>query len=115
LGGANATTEGKKMKPNLEPKNAVKASKVQLRLRPGEKELIARAARLQRTTLTSFMVENAYSAAQRALADQVHFALSPERWKAFCEALDAPPRNIPALRDLLNRPSVFDDRKARHS
>jgi uncharacterized protein (DUF1778 family) len=103
------------MKTNTEPKAAVKASKVQLRLRPAEKELIARAARLKRTTLTNFMVENAYSAAQQALADQVHFALSPERWKVFCEALDAPPRNIPALRDLLSRPSVFHDRKARRS
>ena len=29
--------------------------------------------------------------------DQVLFALPPERWQSFCDALDAAPREIPAL------------------
>jgi predicted DNA-binding antitoxin AbrB/MazE fold protein len=44
-------------------------------------------------------------------ADQAHFALPPDRWQAFCEALDAPPRDIPALRKLLTEGSLFDDRR----
>jgi uncharacterized protein (DUF1778 family) len=32
-----------------------------------------------------------------------------EQWEAFCQALDAPPKRIPALAQLLNRPSVFDE------
>jgi predicted DNA-binding antitoxin AbrB/MazE fold protein len=40
--------------------------------------------------------------------DQAHFALSPECWQAFCDALDAPPRDIPALRKLLTEASLFD-------
>ena len=43
-------------------------------------------------------------------ADQVHFVLPPDRWRAFCEALDAPPRDIPALRKLLTEKGLFDDR-----
>jgi predicted DNA-binding antitoxin AbrB/MazE fold protein len=35
-------------------------------------------------------------------SDQASFVLSPERWQAFCDALDAPPRDIPALRKLLS-------------
>ena len=35
--------------------------------------------------------------------------LPPERWQAFCDALDAPPRDIPALRKLLTETSLFDD------
>jgi uncharacterized protein (DUF1778 family) len=89
---------------------SLKESKVQLRLRPAQKELIAQAAQLKQTTLTSFMVEHAYSAAQQVLADQVHFALSPERWDAFCAALDAPPKEIRALRRLLTEKSIFDGR-----
>jgi len=89
-------------------RTSLKESKVQLRLRPAQKELIARAAQLKQTTLTSFMVEHAYGAAQQVLADQVHFELSPERWRAFCRALDAPPKEIPALRRLLSEKSVFD-------
>lgn len=41
--------------------------------------------------------------------DQGHFVLSSDRWQAFCEALDADPREIPALRKLLTEASVFDD------
>jgi hypothetical protein len=41
-------------------------------------------------------------------ADQTAFALDPDDWEAFCVALDAPPREIPALRRLLTDPGVFD-------
>jgi predicted DNA-binding antitoxin AbrB/MazE fold protein len=41
-------------------------------------------------------------------ADELHFALPPDRWQAFCEALDAPPKDIPALRKLLTEASLFD-------
>jgi predicted DNA-binding antitoxin AbrB/MazE fold protein len=41
-------------------------------------------------------------------AKQVVFVLPPDRWQAFCDALDAPPREIPALRKLLTEASVLD-------
>jgi predicted DNA-binding antitoxin AbrB/MazE fold protein len=41
-------------------------------------------------------------------ADELHFALPPDRWQAFCDALDAPPKDIPALRKLLTEASYFD-------
>jgi uncharacterized protein (DUF1778 family) len=94
--------------PKQPRKPPPKATKIQLRLRPAEKGVIARAAELRRTTLSQFMLENAYQAAQQVLAEQAHFVLPPERWKAFCEALDAPPRDIPALRQLLTEKSVLD-------
>src|SRR5260370_10961108 len=83
-------------------------TKVQLRMRPLQKEVIARAANLKQTTVTNFMVEHAFHAAQQILADQVHFYLSPEKWDEFCAALDAPPKELPALRRLLTEPGVFD-------
>jgi uncharacterized protein (DUF1778 family) len=51
------------------------------------------------------------SDADSARADQVHFVLPPERWQAFCEALDAPPRDIPALRNLFTEASLFDEHR----
>jgi|GEM_PF-2272717 len=39
---------------------------------------------------------------------QVHFALPPDRWQAFCDALDAPPRVLPRLKKLLEEASFFD-------
>lgn len=83
-------------------------TKVQLRMRPLQKQVIARAAELKRTTLTNFMVEHAFEAAQNIIADQAHFYLSPEKWNEFVAALDAPPRDLPRLRQLLSEPSVFD-------
>ncbi len=86
-------------------------TKVQLRMRPLQKQVIARAAHLKQTTLTNFMVEQAFHAAQQILADQVHFYLSPEKWDQFCAALDAPPKELPRLRRLLTEPGVFDEPK----
>jgi uncharacterized protein (DUF1778 family) len=77
-------------------------------MRPSEKATIAKAARLRDTTLTKFILDYSIQAAQRILADQVQFTLSHKDWIAFCQALDAPPRVIPKLRDLLSRPSVFE-------
>ena len=49
--------------------SALKDTKVQLRMRPLQKEVIARAAELKQTTMTNFMVEHAFNAAQMILAD----------------------------------------------
>ena len=88
--------------------SSVKATKVQLRLRPDQKAVLARAAQLRQTSLSQFMLEHAYEAAQQVLAEQVDLVLPPAEWQAFCKALDAPPRPIPALQKLLTEPSVFD-------
>jgi uncharacterized protein (DUF1778 family) len=92
------------------PKTAssVKATKIQLRLRPSQKAVLARAAELRQTSLSNFMLEHAYEAAQQVLAEQVDIVMPPAEWQAFCKALDAPPRSIPALKKLFTQASVFD-------
>jgi uncharacterized protein (DUF1778 family) len=96
----------RKAKPK--PRPIAKQAKVQLRLRPEQKDVLTRAAKLRQTTLSSFLLENAYTAAQHVLAEQVHFTLPPERWQAFRRALDAPPRPIPALQKLFREARRFD-------
>jgi len=86
----------------------LKASKVQLRLRPAQKALLARAAAVRGTSLSNFMLEHACEAAQQVLAEQVDIVMPPAAWEAFCRALDAPPRSIAALKKLLTEASVFD-------
>jgi predicted DNA-binding antitoxin AbrB/MazE fold protein len=58
----------------------------------------------QRVTITI----DERSADRLDTADQVQFILPQDRWQAFCDALDAPPKEIPALRKLLTEPSLFD-------
>jgi uncharacterized protein (DUF1778 family) len=89
----------------------LKETKGQLRLRRLQKDLIARAAELKQTTLTNFMVEQSFEAAQQILAYQRQFYLSPKNWAEFCAALDAPPKHLPRLRRLLTAPSAFDESK----
>ena len=90
---------------------AGKETKVQLRMRMLQKDVISRAAELRQTTMTSFMIEQSFQAAQQILADQTHFYLSPEKWDEFCAALDAPPQKKPKLKKLLTGASVFDESK----
>lgn len=40
--------------------------------------------------------------------DGSHFRLDAEHWTAFLEALDAPPRDHPRMRRLLQEPSLFE-------
>jgi predicted DNA-binding antitoxin AbrB/MazE fold protein len=51
---------------------------------------------------------DAHSADSSDSGDQTLFALTAERWQAFCDALDAAPREIPTLRKLLTEASLFD-------
>jgi uncharacterized protein (DUF1778 family) len=103
--------EANMQKAKARPKSTLKATKVQLRLRPAQKAVLARAAELRQTTLSNFMLEHAYEAAQQVIAEQVDIVMTPSEWDAFCKALDAPPRSIPKLKKLLTEPSVFDGKR----
>ncbi len=87
-----------------------KETRISVRIKPAQKALIARAARLQNTTLTEFVLENALHAASQLIAEEKHFEMTPEQFKRFCRALDAPPaKNLKAMQRLLNEPSVLNE------
>jgi uncharacterized protein (DUF1778 family) len=85
-----------------------KGSRFSIRASALQKRVIARAAQLKETTMSEFVLEQAFLAAQQVIADQVHFTLPKKQWKSFCAALDAPPKSIPELRRLLTKPGIFD-------
>jgi uncharacterized protein (DUF1778 family) len=86
-----------------------KEHRVSMRVTPSQKALIIHAARLQRVTLTEFILENALHAASKLLAEERQIEMTPEQFKRFCRALDAPPaRNLKAMQRLLNEPGVLD-------
>ena len=87
---------------------AQKGTRFSIRASSLQKRVIAQAARIKATTMSDFVLEQAVLAAQQVIADQTHFMLSQKQWKAFCAALDAPPKSISALRKLLTKPSIFD-------
>jgi uncharacterized protein (DUF1778 family) len=88
-----------------------KASRFSIRASATQKRVIAEAARIKDTTISDFVLEQSLTAAHQVIADQVQFKVPQKQWKEFCEALDAPPKTIPALRKLLTKPGLFDGRR----
>jgi uncharacterized protein (DUF1778 family) len=82
--------------------------RLNLRVAAPVKNLLSTAARLRRDTLTGFILRSSQSAAETVLAEQTRFVLPEKQWRAFNAALDAPAKEMPALRRLLTEPSVFD-------
>ena len=87
-----------------------KETRLSIRATPESKDLLERAARKENKNLSDFVLENALSAAEAIVADDSDFSLDKKQWKKFISALDAPPKNIPALRKLLTEPGVFDEK-----
>jgi uncharacterized protein (DUF1778 family) len=88
-----------------------RTEKLDLRLTPQAKRRIVAAAEAQGRTVSDFVLTSALERADETLADQRSFILSPEKWAEFQAALDAPPRDLPELRKLLNTPGPFDPPK----
>ena len=84
-----------------------RTEKLDLRLTPEAKRTLSAAAQAERRSLSDFVLESALGRAEEALADRRVFQLDPEQWEAFIAALDAPPRDMPRLRKLLNEPGIF--------
>src|SRR3546814_19050600 len=76
---------------------------INLRIEAQTRQLIDDAAAVLGKTRTEFMVESARREAIDVLLDQRLFALDPERYDAFMQALDNPPAPGPKLRSLLRR------------
>ena len=88
--------------------DTTKQARLNVRASAQQKSVIEKAARLLNTTVSSFVLHRAVEDAQAILAEQHQFRLPKEKWQAFCKALDAPPRDLPALRKLLKSKGVFD-------
>jgi len=88
------------------PRRAVSA-RINLRISPRVKATLVQAAKLQRVKLTEFMVKSSQAAAESAMADRTLFVLTAAEWREFNAALDAPAREIPALRKLFRNRPVF--------
>ena len=87
---------------------ANRTEKLDLRLTPAAKQTLAAAAAADRRSVSEFVLDSALARADDMLAQRRHFGLSAQQWDAFVAALDAAPRELPAVADLFSRPSVFE-------
>lgn len=81
--------------------NNTETARINLRVSPSAKALIERAAALMGSTVSSFMLQNAYEAATRVVAQQEVITLSDRDRDAFLDMLDNPPEPTQALIDLM--------------
>lgn len=84
-----------------------RTEKLDLRLTPQAKRTLAAAANAERRSLSDFVLESALVRAEEALTDRRVYQLPPEQWEAFVTALDAPVKDMPRMRRLLNEPGIF--------
>lgn len=88
-----------------------RTEKLDLRLTPSAKRVLRSAATAAHCSVSEFVLESALARAEETLPDWQRFGLDAERWARFQAALDAPRRLHPRLRELLQKPSVFERRR----
>ena len=88
-------------------KQANRTEKLDIRLTPKAKRTLQAAAIAERRKVSEFVLESALARApEETLANRQRFSLDAERWTAFLEALDAPPRDLPRVRRLFEEPPL---------
>lgn len=79
-----------------------------LRIKPEERSLIDRAAKVRGKNRTDFVLDAARAAAEEALLDQAVVGTSPQAYAAFLDRLNQPPQSNERLRQTLNTPAPWD-------
>ncbi len=87
----------------------LRTEKLDLRLSAAAKQALQTAAAAERRSVSEFVLDSALSRAEEMLAARRHFGLSAEKWQAFQAALDAEPRELPRIKQLFAKASVFED------
>lgn len=83
-------------------------SRIDIRVKPAKKALFVQAAAAQGQNLSEFAESAMTVAAEMALADQTRFSLCEDSMGRFLATLEEDPRELPALRELFARKSVFE-------
>ena len=79
-----------------------------LRIKPEERGLIDRAARVTGKTRTDFVLEAARQAAEHALLDRTLITVSAQAYAAFLKRLDEPPQPNARLQRTMQTPAPWD-------
>lgn len=89
------------------PTIASRSSRIGVRATLQQETVLRRAANLANKSLTDFILDTAYQAAEQTLLDQRLFLLDGQQAQAFTELLDRPARDNEGLKDLLSRPTPW--------
>ncbi|MEA1049881.1 DUF1778 domain-containing protein [Lamprobacter modestohalophilus] len=90
--------------------SSARTARLGLRATPQQETVLRRAADVAHKSLTDFILDAAYQAAEQTLLDQRLFMVSGHQYQALLEMLDRPESDNAGLADLFSRPSVWTDR-----
>jgi uncharacterized protein (DUF1778 family) len=91
-----------------------KAEHLHLRTIEREKAMLTMAARARNLSVSQFLLQTSLPVAERIVEEDAHriqtvFKLNDAEWQEFNRLLDAPPRDIPELRKLLNSQPPWEE------
>lgn len=86
-----------------------KSARLGLRATPEQEAVLRRAAEACHKSLTQFIMDSAYQAAEQALLDQRLFIVSGKRYQQFLDLMDRPGEANEGLRDLFSRTSPWNE------
>ncbi len=81
---------------------------ISIRAKRWQRDLIDQAAAMLGKNRSDFMLEIACREAEAVLLDRRVFAVDTDTWTRFNALLDAPPRELPELRQLLTTKAPWD-------
>lgn len=85
-----------------------RSHRLNIRASAEQETLIRAAAQRRGENLTDFVLRSACVEAEFTLVDKHSFALPPERWNEFLNALDRPPVLKPQLQRLVSEESILE-------
>lgn len=87
-----------------------KETRISMRVDPFRKAIIDKAAKIQHTTMSDFILENAYQTARQVIADETQILMSEEQFDHMCKLLDSPPKeSLKRMKNLLNSKTILDN------
>ena len=90
---------------------STRSARLGLRATPEQETVLRRAAEVAHKSLTDFILDAAYHAAEQTLLDQRLFMVSGSQYQALLDMLDRTESDTPGLADLLSRKPVWANGK----
>jgi uncharacterized protein (DUF1778 family) len=90
---------------------SVKRATLNLRIKPAERDLIDRAAKVKGKNRTDFVLEAAHAAAEEALIEQRIIMADLDAYQEFLARLDQAPAPNAALRKTMQTPAPWELKK----
>ena len=86
---------------------STRSARLGLRATPEQETVLRRAAEVAHKSLTDFILDAAYQAAEQTLLDQRLFMVSGSQYQALLDMLDRPESDNSVLAHLFSRESVW--------